>query len=410
MNTRPVIEKSGNPLALSASFNHDASCFSVGLDNGFCIFDSDPCQLRVVRGRTQQFLTPDAVTRALKVIDFNAGIATAQMLGKANYIALVGGGKQPRFAENRVIVWDDAKQSIAMQIPSLSAVRGVKLTKTHIVVALQNSIRVYYFKNPPEVSAIFETADNPHGLCCLTEKTLVFPGRTPGQVQFVELTTGNVSIIPAHSSALRAIDISSDGEILATASETGTLVRVFATSNCARIAELRRGVDHATIYSLSICPSGHLLAVTSDKSTLHVFDIPHPTRTRRFSETKGSPRLTSMGGGGSPLTGDVDSSQKWGILGRIPLLPRVFSDVYSFASAHFEMGDEPLYGSSPITNPTVDSGFRPSKGIIGWTSDQSIIVVGAGRDARWEKFIIAEGENGKRFCLRDGWKRYLGRI
>lgn len=48
----------------------------------------------------------------------------------------------------------------------------------------------------------------------------MFPGRTPGQVQLVELATGNVSIIPAHSSSLRAIDISRDGDILATASET----------------------------------------------------------------------------------------------------------------------------------------------------------------------------------------------
>ena len=36
MNTRPAIESSSNPVALSASFNQDASCFSVGLDTGFC--------------------------------------------------------------------------------------------------------------------------------------------------------------------------------------------------------------------------------------------------------------------------------------------------------------------------------------------------------------------------------------
>ena len=105
--------------------------------------------------------------------------------------------------------------------------------------------------------------------------------------------------------------------------------------------------------------------------------------------------------------GDVDTSQKWGILGRIPLLPRVFSDVYSFASAHFEIGEEPLPGpSNPGTNS--DSGVRPPKGVIGWTSDSSLVVVGAGRDGRWEKFIVAEGEDGRRYCVRDGWKRYLG--
>jgi hypothetical protein len=118
----------------------------------------------------------------------------------------------------------------------------------------------------------------------------------------------------------------------------------------------------------------------------------------------------STGGGatGSPVLNDADASQKWGILGKIPLLPRVFSDVYSFASAHFEMGDEPLYGEPTPINSPGDSGFRPSKGIIGWTSDQNLIVIGAGRDGRWEKFVIAEGDNGRRYCVRAGWKRYLG--
>lgn len=187
----------------------------------------------------------------------------------------------------------------------------------------------------------------------------------------------------------------------------GTLIRVFATTNCARLAELRRGVDHATIYTVAISPSGQLLAVTSDKSTLHIFDIPHPTKPPRSETPNSCRRLTSMGAGaGSPTVGDVDTSQKWGILGRIPLLPRVFSDVYSFASAHFEVGDEPLSGpSAPQTLP--HSGFCPPKGIIGWTSNNSIIVIGAGIDGRWEKFVIADGEDGRRYCVRDGWKKYL---
>jgi len=389
MNTRPAIESSSNPVVLSASFNQDASCFSVGLDTGFCIFNSDPCQLRVAR-------------------DFNAGIGAAQMLGRANFIALVGGGKQPKFSQNKVVVWDDAKEKPAFQIPVVTSVRSVKLSRSHVVVVLSSSVRVYRFQSPPELTAVFETAPNPDGLCCLTSKFLVFPGRTPGQVQKVELPTGSVSIIPAHASSLRALDVSSDGTLLATASSTGTLVRIFSTGNCAKLAELRRGVDHASIYSVSFSPSGQLLAVTSDKSTLHIFDVPHLNKPPRAESPNVSPsrRLTSMGGGSPTLT-DADVSQKWGILGKIPLMPRVFSDIYSFASVRFEIGEEPLYAGA---NPMVingDSGFQPPKGIIGWTSDEVIIVIGAGRDARWEKFVLAEGEDGRRYCVRDGWKRYL---
>ena len=120
----------------------------------------------------------------------------------------------------QVIIWDDAEQKVAIQLPVLTTVRGVRLSRAHIVVVLQNSVRVYKFQSSPELWSVFETADNALGLCCLNAKTLAFPGRTPGQVQLVEISTGNVSIIPAHGSSLRALDISLDGEVLATASET----------------------------------------------------------------------------------------------------------------------------------------------------------------------------------------------
>lgn len=67
---------------------------------------------------------------------------------------------------------------------------------------------------------MYETWDNPLGLACLGKKHLAFPGRSAGQVQLIELETGNISIIPAHSSSLRAMALSPDGQVLATASET----------------------------------------------------------------------------------------------------------------------------------------------------------------------------------------------
>jgi len=37
----------------------------------------------------------------LRFIDFNAGIGAVQMLGKTNFVALIGGGKQPKFPQNK---------------------------------------------------------------------------------------------------------------------------------------------------------------------------------------------------------------------------------------------------------------------------------------------------------------------
>ena len=278
------------------------------------------------------------------------------------------------------------------------------------MVVLQNSVHVYAFSSPPEKLSIFETADNLNGLCCLGTKVVAFPGRTQGQVQLVEIATGNVSIIPAHGTPLRAMEMSPNGEILATASETGTLIRLFSTANCARIGELRRGVDPAIIYSIAISPNNALLAITSDKSTLHIFDLPGTVIHSRNSSMSPSRNHRNSNGSASISSIEEGNKQKWGILGKIPLLPRVFSDIYSFTSTHFEIDDTPqtdLGRAATMPIPGIPGG-KPRKGIIGWRNDYTVLVVGAGRDGRWEKFIIGEGDDGRRHIVRNGWKRYLG--
>lgn len=127
-------------------------------------------------------------------------------------------------ARKKVIIWDDAKQKAVITLEFRSPVNRVCLSRSRIVVALHNSVHLYAFASPPEKLSVFETANNPLGLCCLGPSIVAFPGRTPGQVQMVEISTGNISIIPAHSSPLRAMEISPDGEVLATASEVVLLI------------------------------------------------------------------------------------------------------------------------------------------------------------------------------------------
>lgn len=171
------------------------------------------------------------------------------------------------------------------------------------------------------------------------------------------------------------------------------MIRVFSTGNCTKLAELRRGVDPAVVFSIAFSPSNTSLAVTSDKGTLHVFNVPHPHHAGRRSQSP------------APAT-EEPTSQKWGILGKIPMLPRVFSDTYSVASAHFAMGNEALQERSSAQSYSPRG--RPRKGVIGWLDDNTILVIGSGKEGIWERFLLRDGDDGKRYCVRDGWKRYLG--
>ena len=186
-----------------------------------------------------------------------------------------------------------------------------------------------------------------------------------------------------------AKDINSMG---VTASEQGTLIRIWSFPSCTKIGEFRRGVDAATIFSLAFSPNGYLLAATSDKSTLHIFELPNGSNSYPEADPK---------------------KHKWGILSKVPLLPRPFSDTYSVATAKFELGDEPLGWGPPTKSVTFNVGIpgvpggRPTKGLIGWLDDDTILVVGAGRDAKWEKFLTATNEDGSRYLARQGWRNYL---
>ncbi|KAF2138985.1 uncharacterized protein K452DRAFT_255000 [Aplosporella prunicola CBS 121167] len=426
MNTRPAIDTEPPPPVLSVAYNQDFSCFSAALLTGFRVYTSPDCHREKSR-------------------ELGGGLGCAEMLGRTSYLALVGGGSNPKFAQNKIIIWDESKQRAIITLELRTPVQRIRLTKSHIVAALLNSIHLYKFSAPPEKVKEFETTNNPFGLCCLGNDIVIFPGRTPGQVQVLELATHNVSIIPAHTSALRALSLSSDGTVIATASEQGTLIRLWSVGSGAKIAEFRRGVDAATIFSLALSPSNTFLAATSDKGTLHIFDLPNaatheppPERSapqshssRGYNEWAGALEVPN---GAAMTPASPEPVSKWGILAKLPLMPRVFSDTYSTATARFEMGEEPeLWAANARRDKTSGSGIgignsvapgsgsclnwntpiqgvaggRPPKGVIGWLNDVELLVIGAGRDSRWEKFTVGVAEDGRRCVRREGWKPIL---
>ena len=88
-------------------------------------------------------------------------------------------------------------------------------------------------------------------------------------------------MIAAHTSQLAAISFSPSGRRVATASEKGTVIRVFSVSDGAKLYELRRGLKRTVnIYSLSFSPCGHFLACSSNTETVHVFKLDEKPRER----------------------------------------------------------------------------------------------------------------------------------
>ena len=81
-------------------------------------------------------------------------------------------------------------------------------------------------------------------------------------------------MIAAHTSRVAALAFTMDGTRLATASEKGTVIRVFNVTSGAKVYELRRGLKRTVnIYSLSFSPCGMFLACSSNTETVHIFKL-----------------------------------------------------------------------------------------------------------------------------------------
>jgi autophagy-related protein 18 len=118
--------------------------------------------------------------------------------------------------------------------------------------------------------------ENPTGLCSLSLNChLAYPiSNEVGNLQIFD--AGSMKerlIIEAHSSKVAAMNFSSTGVLLATASHKGTVIRVFCVKNAQRVMEFRRGVKSAQIVSINFSLCNNFVSASSNTETIHVFKI-----------------------------------------------------------------------------------------------------------------------------------------
>lgn len=97
---------------------------------------------------------------------------------------------------------------------------------------------------------------------------------TSGEVLvFDTVTLKAVNVIEAHKSPLCCVSLNTDGSLLATASEMGTIIRVFSVPRGQKLYQFRRGTYPSTIYSMSFNLDSTLLCVSSVSETVHIFRL-----------------------------------------------------------------------------------------------------------------------------------------
>lgn len=84
-------------------------------------------------------------------------------------------------------------------------------------------------------------------------------------------------MIPAHDGPLAALAFSPNGSRIATASEKGTVIRVFSVSDGSKLYEFRRGMKRCVAIScLAFSMCSQYLGCSSNTETVHVFKLEEP--------------------------------------------------------------------------------------------------------------------------------------
>lgn len=82
-----------------------------------------------------------------------------------------------------------------------------------------------------------------------------------------------IKVIPAHQAPLSCIAMNKEGTLLATASEKGTIIRVFEIPSARKLYQFRRGSMPARIHCMTFNATSTLLCVSSATETIHIFKL-----------------------------------------------------------------------------------------------------------------------------------------
>ncbi|KAK4458113.1 autophagy-related protein 18 [Cladorrhinum samala] len=261
------------PALNFVTFNQDHSCLAVGTSKGFRIYHTDPFS---------------------KIFNSDEGnVSVIEMLFSTSLVALI-------LSPRHLVIQNTKRASVICELTFPSAVLAVRLNRKRLVVVLEEEIYIYDISNMSLLTTI-PTSPNPNAICALSpssERCYIAyprpnpredsgdrrPAHAPPLSTYVPTTSGEVlvfdtitqkviNVIEAHNSPLHCIAMNSDGTLLATASEKGTIVRVFDVPKGQKLYQFRRGTTPSTIHSMSFNLSSTLLCVSSVSNTVHIYKL-----------------------------------------------------------------------------------------------------------------------------------------
>lgn len=252
---------------LCLSFNQDASCLAVGRPRGFDIFSTE--------------------STALLHREDCGVVKLVEMLFRTSLVALVGDNLR-----RQLTMWNTKARAGICSLQFPSEISSVKMNHRRAVVLLRQKVHIFDLKTM-KVLHVIDRSDQAPGLdpglcslCCDPERGLLAAPLVAGsQGASLEARAGLVGVVDtytlqplgavlAHRTPVRAMRLNPTGQLLATASARGTVLRLWAVPSFTMLCSFRRGANECCIHGLAFATDSlHLMAAAAN-GTVHIFRSP----------------------------------------------------------------------------------------------------------------------------------------
>lgn len=226
--------------------------------------------------QTILYKLPNAIERFIET-EFNGEIGKGCHLKKSNLCLVVSAGKMPFRATNTVVLWDCKIKEMITEITMKEEIKKVAITEKDIIIVLKK--KIYVYSHSAEMKYELDTFTNNNGVCTIIDKpelTIACLGKNKGDITIWKPYTKYQKTTRAHRGKVTVIALSIDGQMVASASENGTILNIYNTNNMELIHELRRGTSvtsPAQIYDIAFNQSLDKIVCCSSNGTVHIFEL-----------------------------------------------------------------------------------------------------------------------------------------
>jgi len=201
------------------------------------------------------------------------------MLYSTNLVLLVGHSDFGDFSPRRVTIWSTNDNNvICSSWPFTHKISLAKLNKKRLLVLERNVLHFYSTDDMKMLHSIEVGSLTPNKITLSPNERNNFlcfsSSQDEGIVKIYDLLFFSLKTsFQAHKSEISHLTINTKGDMLVTSSSKGTILRIFSLPKGEKLFTFKRGISSAKIFSINFSQDNSHIISTSDKGTLHVFDL-----------------------------------------------------------------------------------------------------------------------------------------